>query len=350
VSTDIRGVTVQILHPGAAGVKADCKNFESFSTAVTRAFPPISLPESASQPHRGKVDAPSIPFNVGAQSSEGFTAHIEAYLVNSTIVSLVKAPAHHIEFNGYAAVEKSALKIYYILEGSAVVIQNGREITVTAGQLTVHDTSAPYQIWTETGFRALIVMVPTSRMYGIGVDIHNLRTLRFTEGQGAGRIVLPYLGGLSKGMDEMVRGHGPQVVQTCIDLLRMMFTVELGIASDKENSHRMRQREQIEGWIRSHLMDEDLSPRRIAAENFISTRTLHAIFEESKATVGTFVRSSRLALACELLVTRVDLPVVEVARLAGFLDPSYFSRLFKAEYGCTPGKYRTRANSSALSA
>lgn len=338
------------VHSRAAVVKADCENFESFSTAVTRAFPPISLPEGSSRHHHGKADVPSTPFRVGAERSERFTAHIEAYRVNSTIVSLVEAPAHHIEFNGYAVIEKSALKIYYILEGTAIVIQNGREITIAAGQLTVHDTSAPYQIWTDTGFRALIVMVPTSRMYGISREIHNLRALRFTEGNGAGRIVLPYLGGLSKGMDETVRGHGSQVVQTCIDLLRMMFTVELGIVSDKENNHRMRQREHIEGWIRSHLMDEDLSPRRIAAENFISTRTLHAIFEESKTTVGTFVRSSRLALAGELLVTRSDLPVVEVARLAGFLDPSYFSRLFKAEYGCTPGNYRARTTSLSLPA
>lgn len=341
---------MHIIHPDVAGVKADCKNFDSFSTAVTRAFPPISLPGDSSPHPLGKVDVPSAPFSVGAERSERFNARLEAYCVNSTIISLVEAPAHHIEFNGYAALEKSALKIYYVLEGSAVVIQNEREITVTAGQLTVHDTSAPYRVWTETGFHALIVMVPTGRMHGIGIGIHNLRTLRFTEGQGAGRIVLPYLGGLSKGIDETVRGHGPQVVQTCIDLLRMMFSVELGVANDRESSHRVRQREQIEGWIRSRLMDEDLSPQRIAAENFISTRTLHAIFEDSETTVGAFVRTSRLTLACELLVTRIDLPVVEVARLAGFLDPSYFSRLFKAEYGCTPGNYRARTHSAALPA
>ena len=52
-------------------------------------------------------------------------------------------------------------------------------------------------------------------------------------------------------------------------------------------------------------------------------------------------RSSELRIehACEELVKR-DLPLATIALQAGFVDQSYFSKVFKSFVGTTPAKYR----------
>jgi AraC-like DNA-binding protein len=55
------------------------------------------------------------------------------------------------------------------------------------------------------------------------------------------------------------------------------------------------------------------------------------------------VRRSALIRRAKDLLTRHDLPVNEIASLCGCADPGYFGRLFKAETGMAPDRYRSRS-------
>ncbi len=57
------------------------------------------------------------------------------------------------------------------------------------------------------------------------------------------------------------------------------------------------------------------------------------------ASFTTFQRRTRIASAANVLTTS-DLPVEEVAALAGFSDASHLHHAFVREHGCTPGQYR----------
>lgn len=52
-----------------------------------------------------------------------------------------------------------------------------------------------------------------------------------------------------------------------------------------------------------------------------------------------YLNDYRLNHAAQLLSTS-DLPLIEIAASSGFENLSYFTRIFKREYGITPGKYR----------
>lgn len=56
---------------------------------------------------------------------------------------------------------------------------------------------------------------------------------------------------------------------------------------------------------------------------------------------GLFLRRLRLARA-ETLLRHTDLPVVEIAALAGYPDASAFGRVFRAAYHQTPAAFRTQ--------
>jgi AraC-like DNA-binding protein len=56
-----------------------------------------------------------------------------------------------------------------------------------------------------------------------------------------------------------------------------------------------------------------------------------------------YVNKLRLTEAARLLTEKSAATVAEIAYLVGYANVSYFNRLFKEEYGCTPKAFRTLA-------
>ena len=53
-----------------------------------------------------------------------------------------------------------------------------------------------------------------------------------------------------------------------------------------------------------------------------------------------FIRSIRLQKAKELLHQQPALSITAIAMDCGFTDPGYFGRVFKKEFGVTPGEWQ----------
>lgn len=71
----------------------------------------------------------------------------------------------------------------------------------------------------------------------------------------------------------------------------------------------------------------------------LSRRTLSRRLEEEGSTLAGLITEVRMSLADTLLLTST-LPLVDIARRAGFTELTNFSRAFKRQYGCTPGERR----------
>jgi AraC-like DNA-binding protein len=100
----------------------------------------------------------------------------------------------------------------------------------------------------------------------------------------------------------------------------------------------------VRNYILTHLEDEDLDPRRIAADHGISERYLSMLFETEETTVSKWIwtqrlEASRRALSLPHFANR---KINEVAYACGFNDMSHFSFSFKRRFGCPPREYRAR--------
>ncbi|MEV7010079.1 helix-turn-helix domain-containing protein [Streptosporangium sp. NPDC051022] len=98
----------------------------------------------------------------------------------------------------------------------------------------------------------------------------------------------------------------------------------------------------IRAYIDDHLGDPDLSPEAIAAAHHISTRYLYKLFARQGTSVARWVRQRRLE-RCRRDLSDPRLggrAVGEVGAHWGFSDSSYFSRVFRETYGCSPRAYR----------
>jgi AraC-like DNA-binding protein len=60
-------------------------------------------------------------------------------------------------------------------------------------------------------------------------------------------------------------------------------------------------------------------------------------------TFTRYINKLRLTEAARLLTDKTGKPIAEIAYSVGYANASYFNKLFKEEYGCTPKAFRALA-------
>lgn len=94
---------------------------------------------------------------------------------------------------------------------------------------------------------------------------------------------------------------------------------------------------------REHLyLDPHLDRQKVMDIFQLSRRRVGAAFAQGSefASLADFIRDCRLEYSCNLLVTRPDLSIKEVAAKSGFNYASTYSADFKNRYTMTPSNYR----------
>lgn len=105
--------------------------------------------------------------------------------------------------------------------------------------------------------------------------------------------------------------------------------------------HRDKERSAIITYIAEHYTDAELTLERLTAQVGVGrTKVNDIIKEEIGLTFTTYINKLRLAEAARLLKGNPEASISEVAFAVGYNNASYFNKLFKAEFGCTPKTYR----------
>lgn len=97
-------------------------------------------------------------------------------------------------------------------------------------------------------------------------------------------------------------------------------------------------------YIHDHIL-ENLTIEQLASIVYVSPSHLTRAFRQRTGySPLSYIRSCRLNIARRELISTRD-NIEEIAMRAGFHDPKYFSRFFKAETGMTPREFRRRNSS-----
>lgn len=98
----------------------------------------------------------------------------------------------------------------------------------------------------------------------------------------------------------------------------------------------------IKPYLCEHFM-EQITLNSVAATFFISPSYLSRIFSETVGIVFTdYLTNIRIKKACELLCTRPDFKIYEIAEAVGYNSTKYFIKVFKEKTGSTPADYRLK--------
>ncbi|MCB0466495.1 MAG: helix-turn-helix transcriptional regulator, partial [Aequorivita sp.] len=100
--------------------------------------------------------------------------------------------------------------------------------------------------------------------------------------------------------------------------------------------------ERLQKVLDENITDSDFSIENFGSKMGVSRMQLHRKLKALTGQSSTeFLRSQRLKMAAALLKNN-KLSVSEIGYSVGFNDPSYFTKCFKQEFGCSPSDYLSK--------
>lgn len=129
--------------------------------------------------------------------------------------------------------------------------------------------------------------------------------------------------------------HG-NIPQASIELWRIFLECTRNISENYIGNAHVRK---LQEYIHEHYI-EGFDAEAVEENCGLSYKYAGTLFKETVGqTIREYQRTLRLRKAKQLL-QETDKPVTEIAQLAGFSDVFYFSKVFHAQQGCSPGEYR----------
>ena len=98
--------------------------------------------------------------------------------------------------------------------------------------------------------------------------------------------------------------------------------------------------------MEEHLQDT-LTVEDIARQGNICVRACQKAFQKYLHSSPIEYLQCRRIFAAARKLSATDEPITDIASEYGFSSPSYFSKRFKEEFGCSPKRYRRAAQAIA---
>jgi AraC-like DNA-binding protein len=106
--------------------------------------------------------------------------------------------------------------------------------------------------------------------------------------------------------------------------------------------HRDKEKATILRFIANGYANAELDLEKIVTETGVNRNKINDILKaEFGHTFSGYLNKLRLTEAARLLAEKETATVAEIAYSVGYSNVSYFNKLFKEEYGCTPKAFRT---------
>jgi AraC-like DNA-binding protein len=245
-------------------------------------------------------------------------------------------------------VHDASYVLAFPLAGGAAFSQDGRTGFARPGEYVLLSELAYYELSSDKNARLLTMRIPAAELRGRLVSIEDHVSRRFKPNEQMTRLLV----GMIRSVAELFINSPPPNPQALATEIISFVALTIGSedrgAATNVRNARYHLRRRIVDFIESHLSDQSLSPKRIAASSRISLSYLYSLFNDNETTVSQFVQTKRLQRAYEILVAdpKGHRTVSEVAYEVGFKNVSHFSRCFSRHFKVAPRDVRQTHNAS----
>jgi AraC-like DNA-binding protein len=297
------------------------ERFEGWREAAARCFFPMAIRPRTVEPFAGRMVGHQLP-------------SIDVFRVMATPNDCLRTSA------GIAACDPEQLQLHVLRSGRCQVTQDDRGDLLTAGTMSMLDSSRPWALRAVEPFELLVFAVPKVLLRPFG-DALSRRTATTIGGDsGIGSLTVPFALALADRLEDGSLGDGrDELGETVLGLLRALALDGAGESRAAPGAPLLAH---VKSHIERHLGDPGLGPASIAAANFISPRYLHKIFRAEGCTVSEWIRRARLERSRRDLAdpALAGETIASIAARWGLPDAAYFSRIFRAAYGASPREFR----------
>jgi AraC-like DNA-binding protein len=219
--------------------------------------------------------------------------------------------------------------------GTSIYEQHGERVVLGPGDGLVYDVARPHLITSPEHTEHLVVIVPRDVLAERGLELRTLRGHTFSARSGVGRLGADLVASTLRELDAIAPAWEAELATSILNLL-----LPLASATD---AGRTALRLRIEGYIREHLRDPQLSLEQIARSLRCSKRTLHLAFADADQTIAELIRASRLDACRAEILRNPERAVSEIAFGWGFASAAHFTRVFRDRFGEAPSSLRRTA-------
>ncbi|WP_421738241.1 helix-turn-helix domain-containing protein [Caulobacter sp.] len=255
--------------------------------------------------------------------------------------ALVEAGAQAI--SGRRTGQPAAVWLAVLLSGQALLVTEDLAEELSPGDIAYGPTGEAAALRLETRCRLMFVRAPRVALDHRLIAPFNLHVGRLDAAKGGAHILSALLRATADGLEDLTVDQLRPVELSLTEFLAICL-VERGAASGElggggaSTAHLQRLCQTIE----TLLPDPDLSLRRVADEEGVSSRYVQKLFASVDETFSHYLRTRRLERC------RTDLSSPQHARLSiseicfrwGFNGSAHFSRAFRDQYGMSPREFR----------
>ena len=228
------------------------------------------------------------------------------------------------------------------LAGTSLNRQDGREIELREGDFAMFDSTRPYQIAFDQTTSILVLRVPQASMRRVIASPEAVTLLAMSARAAANRLVSRFIQDIWTALLEgMEPDPADRLCRPVLDVLANAYAaVPAALAEGSSMAGALRV--QIRSFIEDNLGNQDLSLTSIAGAFGISSRYVHVLFKNERATVSEYIQQRRLEEAARTLADpmRSRVSIAEIAAAHGFKSQAHFCRLFREHHGMTPREFR----------
>jgi len=277
-----------------------------------------------------------------------FEAEIEAGVlsdisfVRTTISPLtVSRTASHI-----ARDRNDDLLVYRQIAGTWALEQEGREVLLKAGDLTLIDPMLPASGTFSSGSDVLFIKLPRRDLEARIGKARRMVARAMKPLDPETSLVSSFLAMLPARLGKMSQVAEEVLKHQTIDLIAMSLGKMVQSDTPPVSSVRGLVLLKVRAAIETRLSDPALDGQAVANAAGVSVRYANAVLAEEGTSIARYIQERRLARCRRTLKDpqQAHRSLSEIAYGWGFSDMTHFGRSFRKAYGMLPSEYRKLAS------
>jgi len=228
-----------------------------------------------------------------------------------------------------------------LVAGNYMMMQNGREVYLQPGDITLYDATRPHRIQCPADFTKLIISIPRKLFRDRVPGIDHCTALHIPGTAGSGLIASNFLRSLAGQTDHLNADEFFTLSGHALDLLTLAVASVRPVDYALSRS-RIMTINRIKAFIEQRLADSAIDSNSIASGVGLSSRYINDLFADQGTSLMRYVRKRRLENCRKDMLDplHAGYRVSDIAFRWGFNDFSHFSRAFKQQFGCSPRELR----------